>query len=66
MTGCCVALLAGVAGMLSASEIEASDVRAESKASGAALESRHLGNIKRVTFGLPRAGEGYFSPDGKW
>jgi len=28
-------------------------------------EARHLANIKRVTFGLPRAGEGYFSPDGK-
>jgi TolB protein len=66
MSECCVALLAGVAGMLSASEIEASDGRAESKASGAVLESRHLGNIKRVTFGLSRAGEGYFSPDGKW
>jgi len=30
------------------------------------LEAKHLANIKRVTFGLPRAGEGYFSPDGKW
>ena len=29
-------------------------------------ESRHLRNIRQVTFGLPRAGEGYFSPDGKW
>ena len=27
-------------------------------------ESKHLANIQRVTFGLPRAGEGYFSPDG--
>ena len=34
--------------------------------SGAALEARHLGQIQRVTFGLPRGGEGYFSPDGKW
>lgn len=25
-----------------------------------------LANIRQVTFGLPRAGEGYFSPDGKW
>ena len=24
------------------------------------------GQIQRGTFGLPRAGEGYFSPDGKW
>ncbi|MEX2286497.1 MAG: biopolymer transporter Tol [Planctomycetaceae bacterium] len=27
-------------------------------------EAVHLGNIKQVTSGLPRAGEGYFSPDG--
>lgn len=29
------------------------------------LEAKHLANIKQVTSGLPRAGEGYFSPDGK-
>jgi TolB protein len=29
-------------------------------------ESAHLGDIRQVTFGLPRAGEGYFSPDGEW
>ena len=29
-------------------------------------EAGHLGNLHQVTFGLPRAGEGYFSPDGKW
>lgn len=28
-------------------------------------ESKHLTNIRQVTSGLPRAGEGYFSPDGK-
>lgn len=28
-------------------------------------EAKHLANIRQVTFGLPRAGEGYFSPDGK-
>jgi TolB protein len=28
-------------------------------------EAKHLGNIRQVTTGLPRAGEGYFSPDGK-
>ncbi len=28
-------------------------------------EAKHLGNIRQVTSGLPRAGEGYFSPDGK-
>lgn len=29
------------------------------------LEQKVLGNARQVTFGLPRAGEGYFSPDGK-
>jgi len=28
-------------------------------------ESQYLANIKQVTSGFPRAGEGYFSPDGK-
>lgn len=28
-------------------------------------EDRALANVRQVTFGLPRAGEGYFSPDGK-
>ena len=27
-------------------------------------ESKHLANLRQVTIGLPRAGEGYFSPDG--
>lgn len=31
----------------------------------AQLESKHLTNIRQVTFGFFRAGEGYFSPDGK-
>lgn len=31
-----------------------------------AAEAKHLGNIRQVTFGLPRAGEGYFSPKGDW
>ena len=48
------------------SEAGAADKAAAAKKSGAALEARHLGQIQRVTFGLPRAGEGYFSPDGKW
>ncbi len=30
-----------------------------------AQEARHLSNIRQVTFGFARAGEGYFSPDGK-
>ncbi|MCH7688230.1 MAG: PD40 domain-containing protein [Planctomycetes bacterium] len=28
-------------------------------------EAKHLGSLRQVTSGLPRAGEGYFSPDGK-
>jgi TolB protein len=28
------------------------------------VEAAHLANIRQVTFDLPRAGEGYFSPDG--
>src|SRR5882672_657538 len=31
----------------------------------AKLEARHLKNIKQVTFGFAKAGEGYFRPDGK-
>jgi len=31
----------------------------------AKLESKRLTNIRQVTFGFLRAGEGYFSPDGK-
>ena len=32
----------------------------------AAAEAKHLANIRQVTSGLPRAGEGYFSPKGDW
>lgn len=31
----------------------------------ARLESKHLANIRQVTTGFARAGEGYFSPDGQ-
>ena len=31
----------------------------------AASEARHLKNIRQVTFGFAKAGEGYFRPDGK-
>jgi Tol biopolymer transport system component len=31
----------------------------------ARLEARHLTGIRQVSFGLSRAGEGYFSPDGR-
>ena len=61
-----VQFLVMVALLLAVASSEAADKPAASKKSGAALEARHLGNIQRVTFGLPRAGEGYFSPDGKW
>jgi TolB protein len=30
-----------------------------------AAEAKHLANIRQVTSGLPRAGEGYFSPNGE-
>jgi Tol biopolymer transport system component len=33
-------------------------------AEDAAQEARHLRNVRQVTYGFPRAGEGYFSPDG--
>lgn len=39
---------------------------AAEKPSVAEAEAKHLGNIRQVTTGLPRAGEGYFSPDGKY
>lgn len=29
-------------------------------------EAEHLANIRQVTWGFPRAGEGYFSPDGEY
>lgn len=32
----------------------------------APVEETMLANVKQVTRGFPRAGEGYFSPDGKW
>ena len=31
-----------------------------------AAEAKFLGNQRQVTIGLPRAGEGYFSPNGEW
>jgi len=43
----------------------AEDPKAKS-AQPAEQESRFLSKIRQVSFGLPRAGEGYFSPDGQW
>ena len=34
-------------------------------AEAAKLEAKHLKNIRQVTSGFSKAGEGYFSPDGK-
>jgi TolB protein len=36
-----------------------------SSADDPAQEARHLTNIRQVTFGFARAGEGYFRPDGR-
>ena len=38
---------------------------AASDKDAAASEAGHLSNIRQLTFGFTRAGEGYFSPDGK-
>ncbi len=32
----------------------------------AVAETEHFANLRQVTFGLPRAGEGYFSPEGDY
>lgn len=40
-------------------------VRVSAQEAPAKLEAKYLANIRQVTSGLPRAGEGYFSPDGK-
>lgn len=37
---------------------------ADEPASVTEHEGEHLANVRQVTFGLPRAGEGYFSPEG--
>lgn len=40
---------------------------AEKPASEApSIESKYLSNVRQVTSGMVKAGEGYFSPDGKW
>jgi len=39
--------------------------KADDPASVTEHENEFLANVRQVTFGLPRAGEGYFSPDGK-
>lgn len=56
-----VIVFAGLSGNLIHAEAPASAERP-----AASLEAAHLANLRQVTFGLPRAGEGYFSPDGEW
>lgn len=60
----CFAMLAGA---VQADEDKKADKRQGQgqQKSSAEMEARHLAKIRQVTFGLPRAGEGYFSPDGK-
>lgn len=43
----------------------ASASRAEEPAAPSALEARYLSPPVRITEGMPKAGEGYFSPDGR-
>lgn len=38
---------------------------ANSRAEESQVESKYLGNIKQLTSGMVKAGEGYFSPDGQ-
>jgi Tol biopolymer transport system component len=38
--------------------------KSPSDSQAASQEAKYISNIRQVTFGLPRAGEGYFSPDG--
>ncbi|MFP6762789.1 MAG: biopolymer transporter Tol [Planctomycetaceae bacterium] len=63
LTACLLTL-----GLAFSNSVCAEDRPAAKKPDGsgpAEQESRHLSNIRQVTSGLPRAGEGYFSPDGK-
>jgi Tol biopolymer transport system component len=50
-------LLIAAAALAAGSQIES--------AGDAANEARHLTNVRQVTFGFARAGEGYFRPDGR-
>lgn len=61
--------LASVIGMLGVSTFAMADEKPAVKTAPpedfAKLEAAHISNLRQVTSGLPRAGEGYFSPDGK-
>ncbi|MCA9075499.1 MAG: PD40 domain-containing protein [Planctomycetaceae bacterium] len=58
-------ILAGFACCAAMSTIRADDASQGSSTESAEAEGKHLANLRQVTFGLPRAGEGYFSPDGE-
>lgn len=49
--------------VLTASLAQRPEAAPAQSAEDAAREARHLANIRQVTTGFPRAGEGYFSPD---
>lgn len=58
-----VLLCAGLMSLVQGTDVPAADPPAPPKLSE--LEVGSLQGIRQVTYGLPRAGEGYFSPDGK-
>ena len=62
-----VALLAAtwlISTPLAAEETKAPVAKSEAAAESQ-VESKYLSNIKQVTSGFTKAGEGYFSPDGQ-
>jgi len=61
-----VSCLLGLMLMLSSWRASAEVLPATSTPRLTESESQHLANLKQVTSGLPRAGEGYYSPDGTW
>jgi TolB protein len=65
MSFCLVSSVLIMAGALSAQPHSGGPERPLSPEEVARLEAKHLQNIRQVTFGFLRAGEGYFRPDGK-
>ncbi|MDX2037524.1 MAG: hypothetical protein SFX72_12805 [Isosphaeraceae bacterium] len=61
----CPALLLGLALLSQTREAAPPAPTPEEIAKADAAESTHLKNIRQVTFGFAKAGEGYFSPDGR-
>src|SRR4051812_37505605 len=56
-----VSLIGAAEFFVTANRALAADALAEKPS----IESRYLSNIRQVTSGFVRAGEGYFSPDGR-